>query len=451
MTFMKDRKSTMAEDALKARFEDVVADLPGADVPWVREMRESACERFNARGLPDRRVEAWKYSDLRAKLREASDLTIEGDDLTEAEIYEALGVDFDEMLSYRITIVDGAYRPELSNLEGAGEKLEVLSMRDALNNPPTWLQENLGQVNPREDEAVIDLNTAFMSDGVALRVAPGAQIERPIHLIMITGSKTSGFVNLRNFVEVGEGAKLTLLETYATRRAPDMQRNSVTEMKVGDKAQVEHIKYQNEGRRATHVTSWMVALGEKSKYSAFEFAIGGDFARHQTFLRFLGEHAYASISGAMMLWDTQHADATVVVNHDVPNCTGRELFKCVLDDRAHGVVQGKAIVHKRAQKTDGHQMARSLMLSEIAQFSSKPELEIYADDVICGHGSTSGELDENLLFYLRARGIPEDKARALLVNAFIDEAIERVENDEIRMAFLTRSADWLGQKREEDN
>ena len=451
MNMMTDRKSTAAEDSLSARFDAALTELPGADVPWVREMRETAMARFNARGLPDRRVEAWKYSDLRAKLREAADLTVDGDDLTEAEIYEALGVDFDEMLSYRIVIVDGVYRSELSNLEGAGDKLELISMRDALNNPPKWFEEKFGQINPREDEAVIDLNTAFMSDGIALRVAQGAQIERPIHLIMITGSKTSGFVSLRNFVRVEESAKLTLMETYTTRRAPDMQRNSVTEIEVGDKAQVEHIKYQNEGRRATHVTSWMVALGKKSKYSGFEFAIGGEFARHQTFLRFLGEHAHASISGAMMLWDKQHADATVVVNHDVPNCTSRELFKCVLDDRAHGVVQGKAIVHKRAQKTDGHQMARSLMLSEIAQFSSKPELEIYADDVICGHGSTSGELDENLLFYLRARGIPEDKARALLVNAFIDEAIERVENEQIRMAFLARSADWLGQKREEDN
>ena len=447
MTLMKDRKSTAAEDVLKERFEAKAAELPGAETPWVREMRAKAMERFNARGLPDRRVEAWKYSDLRANLREAEELTIKGDALTEAEIYEALGVDFDEMLSYRVVIVDGVYSEELSNLDGSEGKFELAGLRETLDNPPSWFEEKFGKVNPVEDEAVIDLNTAFMSDGMVLRVAAGVEIERPIHLIMITGSKDPGFVSLRNFVDIGAGAKLTLMETYATRRAPNMQRNSVTEMSVGDGAEVEHIKYQNEGRMATHVTSWMTALGEKSNYSAFEFAIGSEFARQQNFLRFSGEHASASISGAIMLWDKQHADATVVINHDVPHCTSRELFKCVLDDRSHGVVQGKVIVHRDAQKTDGHQMARSLMLSEIAQFSSKPELEIYADDVVCGHGSTSGELDENLLFYLRARGIPEKRARALLINAFIDEAIEQVKCEPIREAFLSRSADWLGEKR----
>ena len=167
MNMMTDRKSTAAEDSLSARFDAALTELPGADVPWVREMRETAMARYNARVLPDRRVEAWKYSDLRAKLREAADLTVDGDDLTEAEIYEALGVDFDEMLSYRIVIVDGVYRSELSNLEGAGDKLELISMRDALNNPPKWFEEKFGQINPREDETVIDLNSAFMSDGIA--------------------------------------------------------------------------------------------------------------------------------------------------------------------------------------------------------------------------------------------------------------------------------------------
>ena len=432
MNMMTNRKSTAAEDALAKRFEAKASELPGSAVPWVAEMRASAMQRFNALGLPDRRVEAWKYSDLRAKMRDVADMVVEGDDLTEAEIFEALGVDFDEMLSYRIVIVDGVYMPGLSNMDGAGDKLEIASMRDTLNNPPKWFEEKFNKVNQPDNEAVIELNTAFMSDGVVMRVAPGAEIKRPIHLIMISGSKTAGFLSLRNFVEVGEGAKLTLIETYATRRAPNMQRNSVTEMIVGDGAEVEHIKYQNEGRMAIHVTSWMTALGEKSKYSAFEFAIGSEFARHQNFLRFCGEHASANISGAIMLWDKQHADATVVVNHDVPNCTSRELFKCVLDDRSRGVVQGKVVVQKEAQKTDGHQMARSLMLSEAAEFCSKPELEIYADDVICGHGSTSGELDENLLFYLRARGIPENRARAFLVNAFIDEAIEQVQNEAVR-------------------
>ncbi len=447
MNIMTDRKTTAAEDALVERFDGVASSLPGANVDWVRKMRETAMAQFKALGLPDRRVEQWKYSDLRAKMREAHETRVESDAISESDIYDVLGVDLDEMLSYRLVVADGVFDKELSNIDGAEGKFEVTSLAETLNDPPAWFEEKFGKVNPQKNEAVLALNTAFMSDGVVIRVADGAELDRPVHLIMVTGSTKPGLVTTRNFVHVGEGAKLTLMESFSARRTPDMQRNCVTEMVVGDNAVVEHVKYQNEGRMAIHVASWLTELGQGADYNAFEFAIGGAMARHQNFLRFNGEHASAALSGAMMLWDNQHVDATTVVNHDAPNCQSRELFKCVLDDKSRGVVQGKVIVAKEAQKTDGHQMARSLMLSETAEFDSKPELEIYADDVLCGHGTTSGELDENLLFYLMARGIPEKKATALLVNAFIDEAIENVRNETIREAFLLRSADWLGEAR----
>jgi Fe-S cluster assembly protein SufD len=218
----------------------------------------------------------------------------------------------------------------------------------------------------------------------------------------------------------------------------------VTDVVIGAKAALSHIKLQREGEGTYHLGTWRVTLAADARYGAFQFSTGAALARNQIYALFQGEGSSVNISGAFLMRGRQHCDTTLLVEHLVPRCSSRELFKMVLDDEARGVFQGKIIVAPGAQKTDGKQMAQALLLSETAEFDSKPELEIFADDVVCGHGSTSGQIDEDLLFYLKARGIPDAEARALLIQAFVGEAFELIEDEDLRNAFAATSAEWLG-------
>jgi len=251
-------------------------------------------------------------------------------------------------------------------------------------------------------------------------------------------------VPARSVVLVEERASLDLLESYGSLGGGEFQRNAVTEVEVGDKASLNHIKLQREGKAAFHLVTWLVKLDADTNYKAFHFSTGGALSRSQIYAVFAGEGSSLDVSGALLMRGRQHCDTTLLVEHRVPRCTSRELFKAVLDNEARGVFQGKIIVSPGAQKTDGKQMAQGLLLSETAEFDSKPELEIFADDVVCGHGSTSGQIDEDLLFYLEARGIPEREARALLIQAFVGEAVERIEHEGLREALHKASAEWLG-------
>jgi len=259
----------------------------------------------------------------------------------------------------------------------------------------------------------------------------------------VCAAKDAASLATRNVVFIGAGAKVTLLESYVSLGDVPAQRNAVTELVAGDGSQVHHLKFQNENLETAHLTSWMTQLGADVTYDGFQFSLGGNIARNQIFVTFAGEGSRSRVSGAVLARGKQHNDTTMLVDHAVPACESREFNKLVLGGEARGIVQCKAIVRKDAQKTDGHQMARALMLSDRAEFDSKPELEIFADDVVCGHGSTSGQVDGDYLFYLRARGIPEDKAKALLIAAFIGEVIEKIENEPIREAFLNIADAWL--------
>ena len=214
-------------------------------------------------------------------------------------------------------------------------------------------------------------------------------------------------------------------------------------MQLGEGASLSHIKVATDLGSVTHLANWLVELGGESSYRAFQYTSSVGVARNQLRATFKGEHAKLDISGVFLGRKSEHIDTTLFVDHAVPHGESRELFKGVLDGEARGIFQGKVIVRPDAQKTDGKQMAQALMLSETAEFDSKPELEIYADDVVCGHGSTAAELDHDLLFYLRARGIPLDQARALLIQSFIGEAIAKVDNTALREALMEEAETWL--------
>jgi Fe-S cluster assembly protein SufD len=365
--------------------------------------------------------------------------------VNEGALSQALGAETARLPAYRVVLVEGDLSADLSDLAGLKSAgVEAMSLALALEKPPAWLKKALGHVNPHDDDAVLALNTALMTGGLALRIGEGVILDKPIHVIALDGAGDPASTFTRNVVIAEPGSSATILESFGSLGLRGSQRNAATELRIGAKAAVKHIKLQRDGDDAVHLCTWLVELGRDARYDAFQFSTGAALARNQIYLRFLGEGAAADISGAFLLRDRQHCDTTLLVEHRVPHCTSREMFKGVLDGESRGVFQGKIIVSPGAQKTDGKQMAGALLLSETAEFDSKPELEIFADDVVCGHGSTSGQIDDELLFYLEARGIPEAEARALLVQAFVGEAIERVEDEALRDALINASAAWLG-------
>jgi Fe-S cluster assembly protein SufD len=288
----------------------------------------------------------------------------------------------------------------------------------------------------------VALNTAFMGDGALIHVAAGSAIDRPLHLIFV-GPDAAAAMFTRSLLVVEKGARVMLIESHEGAAGPDYQVNAALELVVGDEAHVDHVKIVGEGANALHLSTLMVSIGARARFNAFTFTTGAAVVRNQIFLRFDGEGSVCGIRGATLLKGRQHVDHTLVADHVAVGCQSRELFKCVLDGESRGIFQGKIIVRPKAQKTDAKMMTNALLLSENAEADHKPELEIFADDVQCGHGATTGALSEDLLFYLKARGIPQKEAEALLIQSFVGEAIEGIEHAGLREVLMEAVAAWL--------
>jgi Fe-S cluster assembly protein SufD len=431
---------TRAETALAANFAAVRRALPGAGA--VAALREDAFKRFENEGLPHRRVEEWKYTDLRALMRDAKPLAGVPDAAAKARAKTAGGM-LASIEARRIVFVEGAFVPELSDLADLEAGLAISSMGQALAAGDPQLLARIGRVVPTDDVAVA-LNTAFMGDGAVIHIAAGAALARPIHLVFFNAGGEGASVFARSLVVVGNGARAMLVESH--EGSGEYQVNSALELVVGDEAHVDHIKITGAGAGALHVSTLMAAIGAHARFNEFLFTSGAAIVRNQLFVRFAGEGTIAHICGASLLRGREHADTTVIADHAVPACTSREMFKSVLDGEGRSVFQGKIIVRPHAQKTDAKMATHALLLSDMAEADTKPELEIFADDVQCGHGATSGDLDEDLLFYLRARGIPAKEAQALLIQAFVGEAVEGIEHAGLRDALMEQVVAWLEQR-----
>jgi Fe-S cluster assembly protein SufD len=437
---------TKAEQGLSEAFAEVAERLPGG--AEVRAARKRALQRFMALGLPHRRIEAWKYTDLRHVLKEVLSpadgkaLPVKAADLDSA-LGGLAGLD-----AIRVVFVDGVYSQALSGLDGlkgiAGGPLAA-----ALADESDAAAADLLRLDGRDDDAVLALNTAYAADGAVLAIAKGARLEKPLLIVFARAGAEPRLVTTRNVLSVGAGAEATIIEAFVTLpgAAALGQHNAATEIGIGDGARVSHVKCTLDRGEATHLANWLVDIGAGADYRGFQLTSGTGLARNQLAVTFKGEGANLDLSGAFLARGSEHVDTTLLVDHAVPACTSRELFKGVLEDEAQGVFQGKVIVRPGAQKSDGKQMAQVLLLSPNAEFDSKPELEIYADDVVCGHGSTSADLDEDLLFYCRSRGIPEAEARALLIESFVGEALAKVEREDVRDALTLLARDWLAAKR----
>jgi Fe-S cluster assembly protein SufD len=428
---------TAAEAALAQEFAQAKARLPGPGA--VADQRATAFDVFAREGLPHRRVEDWKYTDLRALMREAKPLAGLPDAAAKAHAKTA-GRWLGDVETRRLVFVDGAFVAELSDIAALEPGLTIGSLAGALADNDPAVATHLGKL-AGPDNAAVALNTALMGDGAVIRVAANSTIERPLLLLFVaSGKPNANFV--RSLVIVERGARVMLIESFEGATG-DYQVNAALELFVADEAHVDHVKIVGESKEALHISTLAVAIGAKARLNAFNFVTGGAVVRNQLFLNFDGENTVANIRGATLIKGRQHADTTLVAHHSAPGCQSREVFKSVLDDEAHGVFQGRIIVRPDAQQTDAKMMTRALLLSEQAEADNKPELEIFADDVQCGHGATAGAIDDELKFYLMARGIPPAEAEALLIQAFLGEAVEGIEHAGLREALMDEVAAWL--------
>jgi len=410
--------------------------LPGAGT--VVEVRRQAFAAYERLGLPHRRIEEWKYTDLRALMGEVKPLAPKPDAAAVERARVALKAQA-VAGGTKLVLVDGVFVAELSDAAGAG--VSVRTLREVLENNGNDARADLLITNT--SDAMISLNAALATDGVLVDVADGAKLSAPIQIVHVaTASSASVFT--RSHVRIGKGARATLVESFvAAKGAGGYQVHDAVILWVGDAAEFSHVRLMTDATDATNISAEIVTVGAKAKLNLFNMTSGGAVSRLQGFFNLAGEGSELSVNGVNLLKGKQHGDTTLVIDHAVPHCLSRAIFRAVVDDRAHSVFQGRIIVRPNAQKTDGKMMTRALLLSDEAEADNKPELEIFADDVTCGHGATAGALDDSLLFYLRARGLPEKEAQALLIQAFVGEAIEGIGDDHLRELAMAQAERWL--------
>jgi Fe-S cluster assembly protein SufD len=427
------------ERALSDSFAVARDRLPGSGK--VAEARKAAFEAYDRVGLPHRRIEDWKYTDLRALMREVLPLAPAPDAAAlkraaAAVKLQAIGG------TRRLVLVDGVFAAKLSEMGEPTKGLTIRPLRDVLEAGEASLQAQLftlDNANP-----MIALDSAMMTDGVVIEIADGVVLKQPIHVVHVASGAVPAAMFTRSLLRLGKDAGATLVESYvAADGAKAYQVHDSLIVTVGDNSRLDHVRLIEDGRDAFNISSALVTLGGHAHFNTFGMTSGAAVSRFQATIAFAGEGSRVETNGVNLLNGRQHADTTLFMDHAVPNCASREVFRAVADDRGHSVFQGRIIVRPDAQKTDAKMMTRALLLSDEAEADNKPELEIFADDVTCGHGATTGALDESLLFYLRARGLPEKDAQALLIQAFVGEAIESIANDDLRELAIAAAQRWL--------
>jgi Fe-S cluster assembly protein SufD len=412
----------------------------GDDEPdWLARYRKASLARFAETGFPSRRSEAWRYIDLRA-LEERPLLpaaNANGGAVTAAgrAMLAEIGI---TASSCRLVLVDGRYAPELSAMGGLPAGVWFQSMAAGIGERPD-LVRGLAEALPFEiAQPFAALNAAFFTDGFVLEIKPGITIERPIEILHLASGATGGSLHTRSVILAGERSRATVIESFAGLGT--YWRNDVVELRLAAEAAVSRVALVEESPEALHFSELLAKLGRASRLSSFALLLGGKTVRHEAGVLSEGEGSRCELNGGFLLSGRQEANILTVVDHAAPGGETRETFNGIATGRAHGAFQGRITVRPGAQKVDAHQLSRNLVLSPRAAIDTKPELEIYADDVKCSHGAAVGDLDEAALFYLRARGIPSDEARRMLIEAFVREAVELVDLAALRDHLRSRIA-----------
>jgi Fe-S cluster assembly protein SufD len=420
--------SGTAMDSYASAFDERAADGSPA---WVQSLRRAAFERFTALGFPTTKNEDWHYTsptpiaEREFVLAEGGSAAVTADRLTP---FMFGAIDWHTMV-----FVNGRFSSTLSNCSKLPAGVVVRDLASAWTDA-TDVVDRVGQIANDAEAAFTALNASLMHDGAVVQIAKDTEVEKPIHLMFVTdASAANAMMHPRNLIFVGRHAKATVIESYVSLADVSYFTNAVTEAAVGEGATLRHYKVQRESESAFHVATVEAAQTKDSHFISFSLAMGSALSRTNIYTTLDGEGSGTTLNGLYMLDGSQHCDHQTRVVHAQPNTFSRELYKGVLDGKSHGVFNGKVYVHPIAQKTDGKQTNNTLLLSETAHIDTKPQLEIFADDVKCTHGATVGQIDRTALFYLESRGIGSALARRLLTYAFCADVLETLEVDEVRV------------------
>jgi Fe-S cluster assembly protein SufD len=416
--------------------------LPGRELAWLETQRSEARAQFESLGFPHRRQEAWRYSSVEGLL-EHPFMPAGG------AISAAHQADIQALLrpladSHRLVVANGRVVPALSRLDGLPSGVRVQSLRDALNSDPEQLSAWLGQAAGPAQHAFSALNSAMLDDGMLLHVAAGCHIDKPIEVVFVgLAAETPVIAQPRSLVVVEDGARATLVERYLSPHEPLYFTNTLLEVLLGADAELDHYRLQDESAKAYHVGSLQVQQARDSRYTATCLALGSAWSRTECKVDFSAPGASAELKGLYLVGDRRLADFHLDVRHAFPDCASRENFKGIVLGRGRAVFDGRILVEKDAQRSDAQLSNSNLLLSPNAEVDTKPQLEIYADDVKCSHGTSVGQLDPQQIFYLRSRGIAEAEARNMLCLGFAGEILDGCSVDGLQQQVQARLSERL--------
>lgn len=417
-------------------------DLPGGDLPWLHRARDTARTAVTELPVLDRRQEAWRYTDVQGLL--GRQFTLASDEVAASplpDISDWLLPTFD---SHRLVFIDGRYVPRLSRIGNLPDGVNLGSLRAALSTDPGLLSTWFGQTANHTEHVFTALNTALSNDGAFLHISEEIELERPIEVIHLSSGRQGPIViQPRNLFVLESGASATLAERYISDADPRYFNNGLTEVSVHDHASLTHYRLQDESREAFHLSSLYLSLAGQGHYDGTTVAFGAAWSRTDYNVDFGGQGGKCTLSGLYTAGDRQLNDFHLKVRHRVPGCTSRECFKGIVYGKGRAVFDGHIRVERQAQKTDAHLSNHNLMLSRSAEVDTKPQLEIYADDVKCSHGTTIGQIDPQQLFYLRSRGIDEMMAQRMLCLGFAGEILDDITLEPLRKHITDRLADTL--------
>jgi Fe-S cluster assembly protein SufD len=423
------------------QFARVADRLPGGELPWLKARRESAIKRFSELGFPGPRDEAWKYTRVAPIEKRAFVPPVAQSDVPAGDVERFY---LSETDCHHLVFVDGRYSAALSSPGELPEGVLIEDLSGAIERDPGLLEELLADGDSENSHAFSILNSAFMHDGAVIKLPKDGVVNYPIHLIFVSTGRQGDFVtNPRVVIHAERGSRAAVVETYVSLDEAVYFNNVRTDVMVGPSACIEHYKLQRESRKAFHIADLRVRQSAGSAFHSHSFSFGGALVRNDIRVALEAEDAACGLNGLFMADGRQHVDYHTYIDHHRPRCVSQELYKGILSGRARGVFNGAVYVHPGAIKTDARQTNNNLLLSRDAEIDTKPQLEIYADDVKCSHGATVGQLDENMLFYLRSRGIDERAARGLLVYGFARDVIDRIEVKAIRNRLAESLLRWL--------
>jgi Fe-S cluster assembly protein SufD len=417
------------QDPYTAQFDRLERRLASQGPHWLPRLRRAAIASFGELGLPTSRNEDWKFTSVAHLTKEPFTFALDGaPQLDMAAVRDQL---FDDAV--RLVFVNGRFSPTASVVNGLPKGALVESLATALASRPELIEAHLGRTANHRELPFTALNTAFLTDGAFVYLPTGAVLDRPVHFLYVTAPDGGRPLTYpRNLIVAERGAQAAIVETYVGLADAAYFTNAVTEVVVGENVILDHYKVQQEGPQATHIANTQIQQGKGSNFKSHYIGLGGALIRNEARLLFTAEGSEATINGLYLASGRQHMDNHTVIDHAKPHCASHELYKGILDGKAHGVFNGKIFVRQDAQKTDAKQTNQTLLLSDEATIDTKPQLEIFADDVKCTHGATVGQLDAESLFYLRSRGLGLEEARSLLLFAFANDIVSRIKIPTVR-------------------